>query len=113
MAGLMGYYTAEGHVATVPGEKYDVQFTLGEKDVNMVRELEEMASHLGMKSVMRAHGAHGLRLTISNRLLARILSELVGRGATRKEEFPHRRYSTHLFVFEGHSCVLGSRATLV
>ncbi|GEM_PF-3243006 len=97
MAGLMGYYAAEGHVATVPGEKYDVQFTLGEKDVDIVRELEEMASHLGMKSVMRAHGAHGLRLTISNRLLARILSELVGRGA-RKKRVPQTILNSPLCV---------------
>ncbi len=84
LAGLLGYYVAEGHVTIDRRRGYRVQFTLGEKDSDIVGEISETAARLGMRARVSAHGKHGVRVTISNRLLTKIVSELCGRGARNK-----------------------------
>lgn len=83
-ARLLGYYTAEGHASLDTGKKYAVDFTLGEKDTDIIADLCLIASSLGMKARVNPHGEHGVRVTIANKLLAKIMVELVGRGAKRK-----------------------------
>ena len=83
---LLGYYTSEGHIFLRPGRNYSIQFTLHRtKDQAILDDLRTiLETKFGIELKVRRHGEKGLRVSFNHRILASLLSKLVGRGALNK-----------------------------
>jgi intein/homing endonuclease len=90
LASLLGYYAAEGHVVFSEGKGYSVEFTLHRtKDSFMASDIARIfRAKFGVEPRVAGHGENAIRVSVSNKILALLFANLVGKGALDKRVPP-------------------------
>ncbi len=84
-ARLLGYFIAEGHLHGKEGQYYKVEFTLGEKDLPIIEDLQIIARIKFNKELsVNNHGEHGLRVIIHGKKAYTTMISLLGDVAHKK-----------------------------